>query len=467
MIRNLFGDKVFYKTFFKLAIPVTLQYFFASSLNLIDNIMVGQMGEVELAAVGLANQVYFLLLLFLLGISGGASIFASQFWGKKDVKNIRRVLGFSTIVSASAALIFFIICFFNAPAILRIFSNDPRVIKLGAQFLMITSFTYVMTAVTSCYSAVLRSTGEVKLPMRVNVIAILVNTALNYFLIFGMFGFPRLGVAGSAIATVIARIVEIAILLTVSYRHKYVVAAKFKEMIDIPADLAKRFVSTTGTVVAKDVVWALGMIIYMVVYAEMGTQVVAAINIYNTVRQLTFVLFNGIASACMVMVGNQIGAGDEPTAFRYAKRFLSITLWVAIIMGALTVIGSGIILSPYKISATVHQETQKLLYVYAMFLPVIVYNMVAIVGVLRSGGDTMFCLIMDLVAVYVIGLPLIYLGQAVWKFPVEIVFALVNVQEVFKLVLCLKRFYSKRWINNLVNDFEYEPVAQVATPKEA
>jgi putative MATE family efflux protein len=462
MIRDLFGDKVFYKTFLKLAIPVTLQYFLASSLNLIDNIMVGQMGEVELAAVGLANQVYFLLLLFLLGISGGASIFASQFWGKKDVKNIRRVLGFSILVSTAAALVFCVICATNAQAILRIFSDDPRVIKLGAQFLAITSFTYVMTAVTACYAAVLRSTGEVKLPMRVNVIAIITNTALNFVLIFGMFGFPRLGVAGSAIATLIARSVEITILLTVSYRYKYVVAAKFSEMLDIPADLMKRFISTTGTVVLKDVIWALGMVIYMVVYAKMGTDVVAALNINATVRQLTFVLFNGIASACMVMVGNKIGAGDEPTAYSYAKRFLSLTLLAGVVMGALTIIGSGIILSPYKISATVHHEADKLLFVYAIYLPIIVFNMVAIVGVLRSGGDTIFCLIMDLVAVYAIGMPLIYFGQSVWKLPVEIVYILATSQEIFKIVLCLIRFYSKRWINNLVHDFEYEPELPVA-----
>lgn len=462
MMKELFGDKLFYKTFFKLAIPVVLQYFLASSLNLIDNILVGQLGEVELAAVGLANQVYFLLMLFLLGISGGASIFASQFWGKNDVKNIRRVLGFSVLISASTALVFFVICAFNAESILRIFSNDPKVIKLGAQFLAITSITYVMTAITSCYAAVLRSTGEVKLPMRVNVIAILVNTFLNYILIFGIFGFPRLEVAGSAIATVIARTVEISILIFTVYRYKYVVAAKFSEMLDIPADLVKRFIGTTGTVVVKDVIWALGMVIYMAFYAQMGTDVVAALNITTTVRQLTFVLFNGIASACMVMVGNQIGAGDEPRAYLYAKRFLSITLLVGIVVGVLTVTGSGLILSPYKISATVHQETRKLLFVYAMYLPVIVFNMVAIVGVLRSGGDTVFTLVMDLVAVYAIGMPLIYFGQAVWKLPVEIVYALVNLQEIFKIVLCLQRFFSKRWINNLVQDIEYEPELPIA-----
>ncbi|MCL6590179.1 MAG: MATE family efflux transporter [Firmicutes bacterium] len=457
MNRNFFGDKEFYRTFLRLAVPVTLQYFMASSLNLLDNIMVGQLGAVELAAVGLANQVYFLLLLFLLGISGGASIFAAQFWGKKDIQSIRQVLGFSTIVSGSAAFFFFIICIINAPAILRIFSTDPAVIELGSQFLQITSVTYVLMAVTACFAAVLRSIGEVKLPMRVNGMALLFNTVLNYLLIFGNFGFPRLGVIGSGIATVVARSLEITILLTLAYRRKYSIAPKLPEMWSIPADLAKRFIRTTGTVVVKDVIWALGMVIYMAVYARMGTGVVAALNITNTMRQLIFVLFNGIASACMVMVGNQIGAGNELKAFQYARRFLGITIGVAVVVGTITISGSGFILRPYHISPAVSRDAKGLLVVFAAYLPMIVFNMVAIVGVLRSGGDTMFCLLLDLVAVYLIGMPLAFLGQRAWNYPVVVVYALVTAQEIFKFALCLQRFYSKRWIHNLVRDFGQKP----------
>ncbi|MGE5604324.1 MAG: MATE family efflux transporter [Bacteroidota bacterium] len=459
MIRDLLGDGEFYRVFFKLAIPVTIQYFVSASLNLVDNIMVGQLGATELAAVGLANQVYFLLILFLLGISGGASIFAAQFWGKRDLPNIRRILGLSLLISGSAAVLFFLVSIINSRAILGLFSQDRPVVELGAEYLRITSFTYLLTAVTACYAAVLRSIGEVKLPMRVNLIAINTNTVLNYLLIFGNFGLPKLGVAGAAFASLIARLVETAILLTVSFRHPYKLSSKPWEMFRIPAALTKSFINTTGTVVAKDLIWALGMVLYMAIYAKMGTEVVASINIVTTVRQLFFVLFNGIAGACLVMVGNQIGAGDEPKAFLYSKRFLLITTIAGVLMGILTVFGSSLILAPYKISATVFQQSQAILYMSAIFLPATVINMVAIVGVFRSGGDIMFCLIMDLVAVYGIGMPLAILGQSVWNYPIEGVLALVSLQEVFKLALCLKRFISKRWINNLVNDFTGNPVA--------
>ena len=452
MFKDLFGDRTFYNTFFKLAIPVTIQYFVMASLNLVDNIMVGQLGAVELASVGLANQVYFLLFLFLAGVSGGASVFTAQFWGKRDLKNIHRVLGLSLMISGAAALIFFMISVFNSHTILKFFSDDQSVIKLGAQYLRITSITYVMTAITACYSGVLRSTGEVRLPMRVNVIAIITNTVLNYILIFGNFGVPKLGVAGAAIATLIARLIETTILLTASYRHQYVVTSKFKEMFIIPADLAKRFVNTTGGVVIKDFIWAFGMVLYMIVYAKMGTDVVASINIMTTDRQLMTVLFNGIASACLVMVGNQIGAEDYPTAFSYSKRFLLITTMVSIVMAIFTVLGSSFILSPYNISPTVFKQAQAILCIFALYMPITVIDMVAIVGVFRSGGDVTFCLVMDLVAVYFIGLPLGILGHAVWHLPIEGVFALFTSQEIFKFILCTKRFISKRWINNLVHD---------------
>lgn len=459
MFQDLFNDKKFYSIFFKLAIPVTLQYFFSSSLNLIDNIMVGQLGATELAAVGLANQVYFVLLLFLLGIGGGASLFAAQFWGKKDIKNIRRILGLSIMIGVSSALVFFGVSFFYAQGILRFFSNDPQVVHLGSQFLSISSFSYVLLATTSCYAAVLRSTGEVKLPMRVNVIAIVCNTALNYLLIFGHFGLPRMGVAGSALATLISRSVETAILLWVSYRKEYVVAAKLRELFDIPRDLVKRFVNMTGVLVAKDTVWAVGVALYMAVYGKMGTDAVASVNIVTNVRQLLFVLFNGIASACLVMVGNQIGAGDDVKAFNYAKRFLKLAFLGGIILGALGVGGSRLVFAPYNVPQNVIHQAISVWITFCLYLPFYAFNNVAIVGVLRGGGDAKFCLYLDLVAVYLIGMPLALLGQAVWKLPVAGVFALLTLQEIFKFILTFRRIPSKRWINNLVYDFSCDPVA--------
>lgn len=454
MINKFLSDQDFYKTFFKLAIPVTIQYFVTASLNLVDNIMVGRLGAVELASVGLANQVYFLLLLFLLGVSGGASIFTAQFWGKRDLKNIHRILGLSLMISGAAALFFFMISIFNSQTILKFFSDDRRVIEQGAEYLRITSFTYLLTAITGCYCAVLRSVGEVKLPMRANVIAILSNTFLNYLFIFGNFGLPKMGVAGAAIATLISRVIETVLLLAASHRQQFIISSKLSEMFIIPADLVKRFVNTTSIVVTKDFIWALGMVLYMAVYAKMGTDVVASINIVTTIRQLMAVLFNGIASACLVMVGNQIGAGDYPKAFQYSKRFLTITMMVSLLMALLTALGSSLLLSPYNISAAVFKQAQAVLYTLALYMPITVINMVAIIGVFRSGGDVTFCLTMDLVAVYLIGMPLGIMGQAVWHLPIQGVFALFSSQEIFKFILCIKRFISKRWINNLVHDLK-------------
>ncbi|HEX7715623.1 MAG TPA: MATE family efflux transporter [Bacillota bacterium] len=461
MIREFFGDREFYRIFFNLAVPVTLQYFISASLNLIDGIMVGQLGATELAAVGLANQVTFMLLLFLLGVAGGTSIFVAQFWGRRDIQNIRRVLGLGTIISVTVALVFSLVNICCGPAIIKIFSDDPEVVALGGRFLSITSLAYVLMALSACYAAALRSTGEVKLPMRANILAIVTNTGLNFLLIFGNFGLPGLGVTGAAVATVIARFLETTILLLSAYRNRSAVAARFSEMFDIPADLVKNFISSTGTVVAKDLIWAIGVTVYMVVYARMGTDVVASINIINTVRQLAFVLFNGIAAAAMVMVGNQIGSGDEAKAFRYAQWFLTLTLLIGVVMGVLLITGSRVILSPYKVSGAVIQGAKTVLFVTALYMPAIVFNMVAVVGVLRSGGDTMFCLIMDLVAVYLIGLPLAIVGQAVWKLPVAGVYALITSQEIFKMILCLKRFGSKRWIHNLVDGLNYHRAVEV------
>lgn len=453
MITNFLGDREFFKTFLKLAIPATIQYFISASLNLVDNIMVGQLGEIELAAVGLANQVYFLLILFILGVSSGASIFSAQFWGTKNITNIRRVLGLSLLISLTTACLFFIVSFAFSRPILGLFSRDPRVIELGGKYLAIVSFTYMMTAATSCYAAVLRSTGEVKFPTMVNATAFGLNTLLNYILIFGVLGFPQLGVTGAAIATVIARLAELLLLLGISYKNNNIIAANWSELTDISAELTKRFLSVTVTVVIKDLIWAFGTTLYMVIYARMGTPVVAAINIVTTIQRLANVLFSGIASACLVMVGNQIGRNQLTQAFLDAKRFLTITILVGVIIGGLTLMGRNLLLAPYNISDQVFQMSQSILLVLACFTPIFVFNMVAVVGVLRSGGDNYFCLIMDLTAIYFIGMPLAYLGLTVWNLSVTGVYTLIALPELFKFFRCLKRFITKRWLNNLVNDF--------------
>ncbi len=450
MIKTFFNDKEFFKTFVKLAIPIALQNLVASSLNMVDTVMVGQLGETEIAAVGLANQFFFLLNLLMFGIVSGSAIYTSQYWGKRDLPNLRRVLGLSLMLSISAAFIFTCVSLLLPSQVIRIFSEDARVIELGSQFLRIVGLSYMITAVTFSFSFVLRSTGQAKLPMRISVMALLINTALNYLLITGKFGFPALGVRGSAIATVIARTIEVTVLLTIIYKNQYPVAAKLHEMMDLSKEFVGRFLNTTIPVILNESFWSLGVTMYSVAYGRMGTDVVASINIASTVERLAMVLFVGMGNACAVMVGNQIGAGQEGKAFDYAKKFLITGPFIGIFMGIALILSSKGILSVYNVSSGVYEAAARVLFVIALAMPVKIYNMIMIVGVLRSGGDTKFSLIIDTIGVWFIAVPLAFLGGLVWKLPVHWVYTFIIAEEVFKFTLGVRRFVTKKWINNLV-----------------
>jgi len=448
---GLFEDKKFLKTLLKLALPIALQNFILSSLNLVDNIIIGGLGEVAIAGVGLANQYFFLLNLILFGITSGSAIFTAQFWGNKDIPNIRRVLGISLITSCSAAFLFFLGGVFFPQQILSIFSKDPEVIRLGSSFLRIIAFSYVVTAITFAFSFTLRSVGRVKTPMIVSVIALGINTALNFILVYGYFGMPRLGVEGSATATLIARIIECGLLLVFVYKKKYVIAGTMKEFLDLKMIFIKQFFKVTIPVILNEGMWALGVTLYAVVYARMGTEVIAATNISSTIEKIVWVLFMGLGNACAVMIGNKIGEGNEKEAFTYAKRFIIIGPALAMLMGIVVYFASGWSLKAYNISPQVYYYAHRNLMVFSFFLWVKVFNFTSIVGIFRSGGDTKFCLVIDTAGVWLIGVPLAYLGGIVLHLPVYWVYLLVYVEEVFKLIVGLPRIFSKKWIHNLTH----------------
>jgi putative MATE family efflux protein len=446
---SLFVDKKFFKALLRLAVPIVLQNLVLSSLNLVDTIIIGGLGERAIASVGLANQYFFLLNLLLFGITSGSSIFTAQYWGNKDIKNIKRVLGICLITGGLAALIFTIGGLLIPEQILGIFSTDKDVIILGGQYLRIIAFSYIITSISFAYSFTLRSTGQVKIPMFVSITALGINTLLNYTLVYGYFDLPKMGVQGSALATLIARIIEMALLLFIVYKTKNVIAGRLKELLDLSADFIKNFFKVTIPVIMNESIWALGVTLYSVVYARMGTEVIASTNISSTIERITWVIFMGLGNACAVMIGNKIGEGDEKEAFIYAKRFIILGPSLAIIGGILVYFNSHFILSAYKVSPTVYNYAAKNLIVFSIFLWVKVFNFTSIVGILRSGGDTKFCLFLDTSGVWLIGVPLAFLGGLVWHLPVYWVYTLVFMEEVYKLILGLPRILSKKWINNL------------------
>ena len=442
-------DRVFYSKLFTIAVPIIIQSFVMSSLNLIDVIMIGQIGDVAVAAVGLANQIYFLLRLLMFGVCSGAAVFAAQYWGVRDIPNIRKVLGISLILSIISGLIFTIISLIFPEWALGLYSNDQEVIREGATYLRIVGFSYIFTAISFAYSMVLRSVERVNLPMVVSIAALIINTILNYGLILGKLGMPELGIQGAAIGTAIARTFEFAGILFFTYRLRTPAAARIQEMWGYSKDFLKTFTKTTGPVIINEILWSLGATMYFVIYARMSTTALAAANIASTVQSLAMVFLIGIANGCAIIVGNQIGAGHEDVAYEYSKKSIKLNIGAGILLGFILHFLAIPILTIYNVSAETAFLATWIIRIqgYAFWLKGIC--MLLIVGIMRSGGDTKFSAIIDVGAIWLVGVPLGAIAAFVFGLPAYLVSLVFISEDVVKAILGIRRFTSKKWINNL------------------
>lgn len=441
----------------KIAIPIMIQQLMFSVLNMVGVIFVGQKGDEAVAAVGLAGQIAFLLNLVHFGIISGAAMFTAQFWGKRDIPNLRRVLGLCLILAISASVIFFTLSQIFPVQLLGIYSTDPVVIELGSAYLRIFSWTFLFFAVTFSYALVMRSTGDVKLPTAVSVGALSISTFLSYSLIFGKFGLPELGIQGAAVAAVIARGLECVVLLAIAYSQKRPVAASIRELTDFDAKFFGRVIKPMSPVILNELLWALGITTYNVIYARIGTTSFAAMNIVGTIEQVAFVAFFGISSATSVLVGNKIGAGQEEKAFIFAGRSLYLAIMGGLFMGVILLLVKTPVLSLYNVSSEVIYNAGNVVNVLSFFIWMRVCNMTIIVGILRAGGDTRYSLFLDGFIIWIVGVPMAYLAAYVLHLPVYFVYLFVMTEEITKWILGLNRYRSRKWINNLA--LQVEPVS--------
>ncbi len=447
---SLFREgKPFYRKLFRLAGPIAFQNLLVSSLAVVDTLMVGQLGAVPIAAVGLGGLFFFLTTLFYYGVASGAAVFVSQFRGSGDVKGIRRTIGMALVFTEAGGLLYSCFAVAAPGVIMRIFSPDPAVIEIGKVYLRITGFSFLFTGVTMTYSLVLRSLNKAKLPLIASVIVFFVNTVLNYILIFGHLGFSPMGVKGAAVATTVSRFLEMIIILILIYRRKNEAAAGIRELLDFSKKHIERFFKTTAPVIMNEVGWAIGAALIKMIYARMGTDIIAAVNITETVGNLLFSFFIGSSNACAILIGNKIGERDTGTARRYAYEFTVLSVILGFFLG-LILAGLALLLpSAFKVSGETRQMVMLILFIQAFFLPVVSLNLHYIIGILRGGGDTTFAFMMDLVITWIVGIPLAYLIGLVFHGPIYLIVFLVGIQEVIKALIGLFRMLSRKWIHNL------------------
>ena len=464
-IKIILQDKEFLRKAIAITVPIALQNMLNNVLNLIDTLMIGQMGETNVAAVGLANKVFFVFSLLLFGVSSGSGILASQYWGKKELLNIHRVLRIAMLIGVSGSFLFAIPALFFPEFMMRIFTPQTGTIAIGAEYLRVIAVSYPLTAVSVVYAAILRSMNSVKIPVIVTSIAIVINIVLNYTFIFGHFGAPRLGVAGAALATVLARIVEFGLLLFFIYRHK-AGDGSIGDFVHVRYDKAKeggepflnkvfvlKFMATAAPVIANEFMWGLGVTMYSLVYGRMGDSAVAAVTITNNVEQVVLVFFFGICSAAAVILGNELGANELEKAQEHAKNFIVLQLALSVLGGILAFCIKGPIISLFAVSDQVADYIRICLTIFACVTPIRMLNTLFIVAILRSGGDTRAALFLDVTGVWLIGIPAAVISGLILHLPVYVVYGMITIEEFYKLIFGYIRYKQKKWVKNIVASY--------------
>jgi putative MATE family efflux protein len=416
--------------------------------------MIGRLGSDEIAAVGIANQVFFFAMLIIFGINSGVSVFIAQFFGRNDHDNIRKTMSVSLLSGTLVGVIFCIVAITIPDKIMNLFIDDAHVVDLGVSYLRIIGYSYIFMSVSLSFSVASRGIGKTVIPMIVTAIALSVNTILNYGLIFGNFGLPELGIEGAAIATVIARIVEFVLMISIIYGTKSLLAVRIKDFLSFDGKFFVKIFEKAGPVLLNEIFWSLGTIVYMWSIGQINADSVASYQITLSSYRFYEVAFVGFASAASVMVGNSIGAGDENLAKIYAKAISKRSFLFSIFMSVLMFILAPHILKFYNVSESVMADSLKLFHIYCVFGIFRMYNLMKVVGIFRGGGDTKFSMFAELTCVWLIGVPMALLGSLVLKLSVVYVVCMILTEEVVKTIIARRRFKSEKWVHNIIHQIK-------------
>ncbi|MFV0504598.1 MAG: MATE family efflux transporter [Lachnospirales bacterium] len=437
--------KIFLHKLSVIALPIIIQELINSAVNITDTFMISSLGEAPITAVGLANQIFFLFILFVFGINSGASVFMGQFWGAKDTKSIHKTMGIAFISSQVVATTFATLAFFKADLLIGYYSSDAVVIDLGTQYLRVACFTYFLSAFSFTLNTAQKSTGHTKYPMLTTLIAFFTNIILNYYFIF----IAKEGVVGAAKGTLIARTVELIAQIVIIRGLKLPILGRMKNYIAFDKKFVAEFFKKAGPVIANEMMWATGVTQYTRFYGQVGTEAQTSVQLANSMKQLFMVIGIGVGSSSGIILGNLLGANKINKAIRYAKKYIVTAGILSTIMGLGLIIGSPFIVQLFSnISPQVRDDTMKILIIISLLIPVLTFNYMGVVGILRSGGDTFVCLLIDALSVWLLGVPFTYLGIRM-GLPIYLVVACSYMEEIGKFLFVVIRVRQRKWAQNI------------------
>ena len=442
-------ERSFYRQLAAIGIPVALQQLISVGVNLLDTVMLGTLGDATVSASALANQPFFILALFLFGVSSGSSVLIAQYWGRGDREPISRILATALRIALLFGALVFLPLFFCPNAVMRLFSEDPAVIALGAQYLRILAVSCVLSAFSSTVLNTMRSVESVRVPLFISCAAFAVNAFLNWVLIFGNLGAPAMGIRGSATATLCARVVEFALAAAFAFRFDQRIRLRLRDLFHIDRLLLRDFLHYSVPVVLNETMWGTGMTVQAAIIGHIGTEATAAYSIAGVLQRLVSVTFFGTAAATAVLTGKEIGAGRPERARNVAFTLLVVSNALGLLCGIVLVTLHGVAVGIYNVPDSTKQLASQLILVYAAVLFFQSLNTTSITGVLRSGGDTRYALVLDLTCLWFVALPLGALAGLVFHAPMALTFFLLFVDEPVKYCIGIARFRTGRWLRNV------------------
>lgn len=446
---TLIKDRSFYTGLLALTFPIVLQQLLRISVDTVNSIMLGSIDQLQMSAVSQANQVFFIYYTLCCGFSVGCCVLVAQYWGKGDVESIRTIMAVALRSVALFGLAASAVVMLFPTAFMRIYSSDPQLIALGAGYLRLVALMYAPCGVSVMLFAACRGVEQVKIVLATNIVSYSVNIGLDYCLLFGRFGFPKMGITGIAVGTVAARLVELVFCSVFVLRFEHRISFRLKDLARPSSGLGHDFIKVSTPIVAHEVIWALGTSASSIITGQLGTSVVAGFNVNVVLYDLCGSVGNGFNNACSVVIGKTIGSGRRDEVKRQAKTMLVMALGIGVALGLVTLAARTPFLSLYQLQPEARGYAYQFMGVMACIWPFSLLEMVGMIAILRAGGDGKTGFYTDIFAMWLTTIPLAALGAFVWGWPPALVLATIKTCIIIEAVVGIIRVLSMKWIRDL------------------
>ena len=444
-------DTSFRKKLISLILPMTLQNFVWALVPVSDAVMLLFLSQEAMTSVSLASQVPFVLTLFTISITAGGSILAAQYWGKGDTDSIEKLFGYMFVLSLPVMIVFFGCSMFMPEGVIRIFTNEPELIAGAIPYLRYASFSYVFMTLALIFETLLKNVGFVKQCTVVSIIIVFLNIFLNAVFIFGLFGAPEMGISGAALATSVSNLVGFAFCLIFLLRLTNF-RLRFKNVFKVDLSLRKRYSKYTLPYLMNQIIWGFGFAMITVIMGHLGTDAASANGIAAIVKDLVSCLCFAIAGGSVIVVGNELGAGRLEAAKEYGQKLFKITIISGIILGLVAAASAPAILYFVHLTETAEHYLLIMLLMCSYYILGRSINSTLIGGLFGAGGDTKFGFICDTVTMWAFIVPVGFLAAFVFKWPVMVVYFLLNLDEIIKIPVVIIHYRKYKWVRNIINE---------------